>query len=322
MNLKIFAILFSIFMFQNSEAQLRCFDLFMPIQNSSLHFAKRIDELNATSNNKLFNAELSQALKPDLADKQFSEQLKLRYRAFNLNRLLKKLKTAENWDRYEFENFAKKLEKLSYLTNSEVIKNLSKSDYIIYQQARHSLLADGLEGYFFNDANLSTSLQLKIFDLIMMPFKDIYFRWTYSLFSMPKMNGAILPPDIAAEVLWKGVNNTRDLVAPYLVQTNGKHYFNVFSSAYNWALISALFLGAPTYGYLTYTDLEAKGQTQAIALFTPMLKQSQEAANQDYHVLAKEKESKYFIQEFRLLKNRDPNPQELEIIKRLSHSSK
>lgn len=319
MIIKKSAVILSILISQSSWAQLSCTDLFQFKKNTAAYFAEQIDRLNQDNHNLLFQKNLVESVNPLLKDKTLTTQVQLQYQSLKLKWLLRDLKSVEGFDKYDLENFSKKLERLAFLTSSDVTKKMSLQDKSIYQQARHSLLVDGLESYFFSNTNTPLSVRQKVFNLIMLPFQDIYFRWTYALFYMPKLNGAIMPPEIAAEVLWKGVNNTRELTKPYLIQTQGKYFFNVFSSAYNWTLVSAIFIGLPAFSYLTFSDLTEKGEKQAVQLFTPMLEHSKKSAEINYHELSKDKDEQYFYEEFKRQNNREPNQQEVLIYKKLKN---
>lgn len=302
----------------NSEAQLRCFNLFTENKvETPQYYAEVIDSLNLKYNNFLFEASLSEALRPDLDNKSFPQQTKARYQAFKLRRMLKTLKSSEFWDQYDFENFAKKLERLTFLSDLSVTKTMTLKDKTLYLQARHSLLAKGLENFLFFDSKTSPSMKRKIFNWVMVPFKDIYLRWTYALFYMPKLNGAVLPVNIATKIAWEGLDKNQDLLKPYLRNSQFKSFFNVFSTTYNYTLVAALFIGLPAYSYFTYTQIQEKGSAQVQILFKPLVQHSEELAKTNFHVLASEKSLQYFKEEFVLKFGREPNAEELAFAQKL-----
>ena len=318
MTSKTFILLLVLFISLSSEAQLRCFSIFANNEiNSPQYFAEVVDTLNSKYNNFLFTENLADRLDHPADQSNFIDQTRARLQAFKLKRMMKSLKSASSWDRYDFETFAARLERLTFLTDSSVLKNMTAKDKILYAQARHTLLARGLEDFLFVNTMTSPSMKRKIFEWVMTPFKDIYSRWTFAMFTMPKLNGAVLPSDLAAKIAWEGLDKNAELLKPYLLHSQFKSYFNVFSVTYNWSLVAALFIGFPSYAYLTYSDLQEKGTQQVQVLFSPLVQHSQEMAQTDFHHLASEKSIQYFTDEFKLQYGREPNSQELEIVKKI-----
>ncbi len=302
----------------NSEAQLRCLNIFSVAPPSSpLYYAEVIDSLNSKYNNFILDKNITDFMQPDLAAKSFTAQTKARYQAFKLRRLLKPLKNAGSWDRYDFDNFAKKLEQITFLSDLNVTKDMSRSDRILYMQARHSLLAKGLESFLFTGTDATPSMKRKVFTWVMTPFKDIYSRWPFALFYMPKLNGAVLPLDLAVKVAWEGVDKNRELLKPYLLNSQFKSVFNTFSVTYNWTLVAALFIGLPAYSYLTYSHLQEHGSEQVQMLFGPLVQHSEEMAKTDYHSIASQKSIEHFKKDFRETYGRDPNNEEMALVQKL-----
>lgn len=301
-----------------AQSPLRCFSLFSTQEiNSPQYFADAVDSLNDKYNRFIFEKNLSSFVQADVADQKLPARVKARYQAFKFRRLLKDLKTSSQWDRYDFEVFANRLEKLTFLSDPAVTKDMALNDRILYQQARHSLLAKGLENFLFDQTKTPPTVRAKIFKWVMLPFKDIYSRWTFAFMTMPKLHGAILPIEIAEKIVWEGLDANRELLTPYLKHAQFKSFFNVFSATYNWTLVAAIFVGLPTYSYWTYTQLLERGQEQVQVLFTPLLQQSKAMAQTDYHQLANEKTRENFLADFRLKMSREPNAIELELIDKL-----
>ncbi len=301
-----------------AQSPLRCFSLFSHSEeNSPQFYADIVDGLNVRNNHFIFEKNLSQFVSADLENKNLPARTKARYQAFRFRRLLSEMKTAESWDRYDFEIFAKRLEQLTFLSDASLTKKMSLNDRILYRQARHSLLAKGLENFLFDGTKASLSVRQKVFNWLMIPFKDIYSRWTFAFIMMPKLHGAILPLELAERIAWEGLDANRELLAPYLKHSQFKSFFNVFSSTYNWALVGAIFVGLPAYSYWTYTQLAERGAEQVQILFTPMLEQSKRMAETDYHQVAEEKTKTHFLEEFKLQMGRDPNQTELALINKL-----
>ena len=312
--LSIFVLIFSL----NSEAQLRCLNIFsVAPAGSPLYYAEVIDSLNSKYNHFILEKNITDFLQPDLTNKSWTAQTKARYRAFKLRRLLKPLRNAGSWDLYDFENFSKKLEQITFLSDKSVTKEMSRNDRILYLQARHSLLTKGLESFLFTGTDAPPSMKRKIFTWVMIPFKDIYSRWPFALLYMPKLNGALLPLDLAAKVAWEGLDKNRDLLQPYLLHSQFKSFFNTFSVTYNWTLVAALFIGLPAYSYLTYSNLQEHGSEQVQMLFGPLIQQSEEMAKEDYHTVASQKSITHFKEDFRLEYGRDPNDEEMAIAKKI-----
>ena len=317
MRLRLFVSFLIISFTLNSEAQLRCFSFFTSANlESPQYYAEVIDQLNSKYNNFLFEKSLADSRLPELISKSFSERTQARYQAFKLNRILKSLKSSSSWDKYDFENFAKKLERLTFLTDTSVTIGMNRQDRVLYEQARHSLLAKGLENFLFVDTKASQSLKLKVFNWVMVPFKDFYNRWTYAMVFMPKLNGALLPDDLAAQIAWQGLDRNREFVAAYLLHSEFKNFFNVFSATYNWTLVAAIFVALPAYSYLTFTEIQETGNAKVQALFDPLLQQSKEMAQVDYHQRSNELTLKFFTEEFLVTYNRLPNEIELSIFKK------
>ena len=231
----------------NSEAAgPRCFDFFSAntvtsARQSSAFYAEAIDQLNAKYDGFLFSEKASSVL-----------QNGSRYRAYRLKKVLKELyafdqhvndKAALAENHYALEKLAVKLEKLSFLNDDSVTEKMTLIEKATFRQAQHSLLAGGLAKFLFNgEPTPDPSRMKKIMQPLLSVFKDVYFRWTYAIAYMPKLNGAVIPFDVIEKVVIEGYDANHELLKPYLRTSQGKAAFNVFSSTYNWVLGAPLFL--------------------------------------------------------------------------------
>lgn len=318
---RFFVLLFFLGFVQNSEAQMsaRCFDLFATAQTGTVqYYAEFIDSLNKQSNQIIFSQALSEKINPTFDDMVFKDRVSARFQAYKLKRLLKQLKNADGIDAYDFEVLATKLERLTFLTDPTVTNSMSAVDKAVYKQAQHSILAKGLENFLFDSTiAASKSMKRKIFDLIMVPFKEIYFRWSYAYLSMPKLNGAVLPTELALKIAWSGIEANRVELAPYLKDIKFKKYFNQFSKTYNWMLVSAIFVGLPTYGYITYHNAVVKGQQHFEQMMAPVIGQVDAMSTVIYVDQTAQKRLENFTIQFRQKKHREPTAAEIELAKNL-----
>lgn len=348
LKFKIVLILIFLMIGQNSQAQLRCSELFQKtnflgqIVNIEVaekkilrklerrEFAEVIDSLNSKTNNNIFKTSIDQIINPDLTDKNLWQQVKLRKQAYSLGQKLKELRNANEWTQYEFDNFSKKLSKISYLTDSTVLKTMTEKEKVIFLQARHSALSKGLEAYFFQESTTPLTVRKKIFQWMMLPFQAIWWRWAFAPVNMPKLNGSVMTAEDATALLWEGPQNRPDLVEKYSLtfkdkpisfylnifsSAQAKHYFNSTATLYNYGILITSLAALPMYGYLTFTELKAEGVAQATTLLTPTLKMAQEMDRMDFNKLAEEKDLNNTIELFRSKKQRDPTAEEIVRIK-------
>ncbi len=300
----------------NSEAQLRCFNLFTTEEiGTSKYYATVMDALNEKYNNFLFNENFAEKLENNFENKSFTAQTKARYQTFKLRRALKTLKSVGAWDRYDFDNFSRRLEQLTFLTDLSLLKDMSRQDKILYSQARHSLISKGLEEFLFSGSKAPESVKKKAFNWFMVGLNEVS-RWSFALLYMPKLDGSLMPIDVAAKIAWEGLDNNRQLLEPYKKHSQFKSYFNIFSSTYNWAVVGAIFIALPAYGYLTFKDLQETGNQQAAALFTPLLAHAEQMAKTDYHQTALTMETEHFKEEVQLQLGREPDEREMAIFKK------
>jgi len=212
MAIKIFLFLLSFVLIQNSEAQLRCFDLFAGNES----YAQVIDQLNAKFNKNIFSTDLQSVLSPQVYDPSILEDFKIQNQKFRLKKALKQLKNADEWTRYDFEKFSKKLLKLSFLLNDSFLKDIPSEQRLLFIEARHAALARGLEDFFFHDAPATPkSIRQKVFSWLVEALRPVYWRWALVLVKVPKLDGVVMTPEDAALILWQGTENRQDLIEKY-----------------------------------------------------------------------------------------------------------
>jgi hypothetical protein len=313
----IFLFIFGFFL--NSEAQIvtRCFNLFSSQKMGSIeYFAEFIDSLNKQSNTFLFEKSVAAHIHANLTELVFTDRVSARYRAFKLRRILNELKAADKFDTYDFENLSLKLERLTYLTDPTVTDSMPSEDKIIYKQAQHSILSKGLENFLFDSNSHATrSMKSKFFEALMVPFKDIYSRWYYSFLNMPKLNGAVLPFDLAMKIAWSGIENNKALLEPYFKSAKFKNYFNKFSKSYNWMIVTAIFAGIPAYVYYTYKTAIEKGHQHFASAMVPVEENIVQVQVSVHSEIDGKKRLKNFIVNFKKKNNREPTRSEIDFIK-------
>ena len=199
--------------------------------------------------------------------------------------------------------------------DDSVVKTLSVKDRAIYLQARHSLVSQGLEKFFFDSVTYQNrSLKKKFYDAVMAPFSMVYMRWTTAWMMMPKLNGSIIPLELAQKMAWDGLEAHRKELESYSLNSQFKNSFNLFSKVYNWSIVSAVFIGLPVYSHFVYQDLVQKGNQQVQVLMAPLLEQSQKAAEADYQKMAIDKTKNHMLELFKAKYQREPNSEELKLI--------
>lgn len=323
MNFRIVLFLLGLVFIQYSEAQLRCTNLF----DVKMAGAQAIDQINDHHNKNILKKPLVEVLDLESVNRNIFQDFQARRQAVKLGRLLKKLRNAGEWDSYEYDQFAKKLTQLSFLTTRTSTKGLTATEKMFFQKAQQDALARGLENYFFAGTKAAPQVRRTVFDWFLWVIHDVRTRWISAPFYMPKLNGRVLDEVDAAKILWSGAENVPEVIAKYNMDWSapietgfhifktvpGKYYFNGFSRTYNWALVSAIFLGIPSYAYLSYTTMVQEGQAQATATLTPTLESSVIASRTDQHQQSVQRELDLYTEMVRFKKHRDPTEQEMQI---------
>lgn len=287
-------------------------------------YAVTLDQLNKDYNSFLFNKNLTEVLNPDTASSPFFERTQARYQAYKLRKILNQLfehdsysnPKANELDRYSIEKLAVKIEKLTFLADESVTTKMSIAEKIVYRQAQHSLLAQGLEQFLFsNESKPSPSVLRKVYSAVMTPFRDQYFRWVYAIGFMPKLNGFVIPLEVIERVVWNGYAKNTDLLRPYLAKTQTKYFFNVFSSTYNWVLAGIVLTAVGNFAHSGYYDVYLGGQAKAQEILAPTLANSEKMAATDWGAFKNERRLKNRVAEFKIMFQREPSNQELELLK-------
>lgn len=322
----------AIFFLMNSEAQgPRCFDLFAQnnlttAKDSALFYAEALDHLNTKYNKFLFKESLLDTLNAAEVDANFNLRIQARYRAYKLRKILQNLHKHDQFvnatdeiksHNYAIEKIAFKLEKLTFLTDETATTTMSLSEKVIYHQAQHSLLAQGLARFLFHDEKVLKPSQMRlILSAIMTPFKEVYLRWSYALAYMPKLHGAIIPYDVIEKVAVNGYEKNKGLLKPYIDSATGKYAFNTFSTAYNWLIAGSMAFAVGQLGSNMH-DIYSKGQLTALELLNPSFENSKKIADKDYVAYRKQKNFEYMLIDFKNQFKREPVAEELTIIKEL-----
>ncbi len=313
--------------------KLRCFDLFAeqsaPTQETSAaYYAEALDYLNSKYNNILFKNSVLELAQPDLKNLSLIENLNTRYKARKLRKTLIELHALDqslNADAkakiYNLEKLAVQIEKLSFLMNDSLIKNMSVADRIIYKQVQHSVLTKGLSDFLFTrGVQLSTTNKARIKDIILAPFKKVYLRWIVSPIMMPHMDGAVIPYEVVEKVVWDGLENSKEILAPYLKTTRGKYAFNIFSSTYNHLFTGFIVISSVTWIHTTTVEMyEAynRGVANAEAMLKPALENSKTLAHKDLSAEYKNDTLQISIELFKERRQREPTAKEIEMLKQL-----
>ena len=302
----------------SSQAEtLRCFDFFATHEKGTIQYnAEFLDSLNQQNNQMLFSQSVLSSLQVDKnSAKNYFDLTQKRWTAFKLRRAVKQLNESGDWDRYDFDHFSKKLERFAFLMDESVPAKLSSKDRVLFLQAQHSLLSQGLEKFFFDTATYQNrSMRKKFFDAVMTPFNMVYMRWTTAWMIMPKLNGSVVPLELAQKIAWDGLDAHREELSKYRLNAEFKKTFNVFSVVYNWSVVTAVFVGLPVYAHFVYQDLVQKGNAQVQQIMAPLMEQSQKAAETDYQKVASEKMKANMLELFRMKYQREPNADELKLI--------
>lgn len=254
---------------------LQCFNLFQSVERGSIEFlADKIDQINELKGQGLiFSESLNQKLQSRDYYQPLFKKIVSRYYRFKIKKILNKINEMDQnieptakIDNYELDILADRLLKLSFLNDPEVFKDVSILDRNIIFNARKSVLSQGLVNYLFRDTRQSFKKETKIriiFEVIMKPFKDEYFRWSYAMFVAPKLRGSVIPSALAEKILIDGLDAHRNEVTPYLMTVHGKFAFNKLSSFYNWFIVLSLVSIIPV-GLYYYKEARETGVKKAV----------------------------------------------------------
>ncbi len=312
-------LIFALTVSMSQASGLRCFDLFAQNQATTAKksvdfYAEAIDSLNEKYGGFLYQENLTETLNGSAS----------RFQRFRLRKVLKSFYEFDQFvndkakltdDHYALEKLTVKLEKLRFLMDSSVTRDMSFNEKIIYQQARHSLLSQGLANFLFSGEQKPTPSQFKkIMSPIMTAFKDVYFRWTYAMAYMPKLNGAVIPFAVIEKVVLEGYDSNKDLLAPYIRTAQGKAAFNVFSSTYNWVLAGVMAVSITTLAHTTYQDVYLPGVAKAEQMLGQILRDSESAADTDYAKVRMERTLQNTLDDFKMKYGRDANVYEIQLL--------
>lgn len=277
----------------------------------SLYFAPSavdiLTEINQAYENKIFKNSIDENI-------QSSFWLVRSYKLFKLKRLLKNLeKEGASFDKFELNKFVYKLDLLVFSNAAE--SKLSKYESQVLSEARRSLLQQGIIKFFELDKP-KTGLK-KYLSYLTPAVSWQYWRWSMALMGMPKLVGTSFPAELAHKVLIEGLDSHRDEVEKYLPQIRGREYFNLFSRAYNKAIILSLFTIVP-YMLHDYSQMQIEiGNERAVQIWRPLVQSTQEMAKVN-QVTEKEMGAlEHYISLFNAKNGRDPDANELQLARLL-----
>jgi hypothetical protein len=295
----------------NSEAALRC---------SSAHFFKdtnsyrawQSDELNRVSNGGLYgDKSLYEMLTRDNSDRPLSERVQFGFQKWKLKRNLKPLKDLNKMDRYELENFSAKFRKLKFVFDPSANKNMTTDDQDLVRAIQHSIVTLG-----FEQNQNSQAVKSRLYKFVSTVFHEKYWRWTWIV--VPKLNGVVIPFDLAMKAARDGIDAHREELAPYLTKVRGKAMFNELSRVCNLTLAALVFIGLPYYGYYKWTETYEKATAQAVEMQKPLYESSLKISQPNYFKDQADKmDDEYYKEEFvkgyKELYGHEPSQREIEI---------
>ena len=288
-----------LFTINTVASPLQCSNLFQSPERGSIEFlANQIDQINESKGQGLiFSESLNQKLQSRDYNQPLFKKVISRYYRFKIKRILDKINdmdqnidTAANIDRYELDIMVDKLLRLSFLNDPNVFKESSIADRNIIFNARKAILSQGLVNYLFKDSRQSFKKETKvkiIFELILKPFKDEYFRWSYAFLIAPKLKGSVLPSALAEKILIDGIDAHRAELQPYLTTVHGKFIFNKLSSFYNWVIVISLVSIVPVSMYY-YNQARDAGIKKAVSQLTNVELSTRKAAETPAEVIKAE----------------------------------
>jgi hypothetical protein len=319
--------------FGSEGSQLRCFNLFATQtaekrKTSAPYYAEVLDAINAKHNQFLFNERVLDLTNPDLKNLTLVENIKSRYYARKLKKVLINLYYMDQFSNpkakakiYNLEQIATQIEKLTFIMDDSQLKNISVNDRIAFKQVQHSLLTHGLADFLFTkNIQVSSVEKNKIKEKILAPFKKVYLRWLMSPIMMPRLDGAVIPYDVIENVIWNGYENSKKQLEPYLKTSQGKYAFNVFSSSYNWIFTGVIILSTTVWVHTTTIETMAaydRGIANAEAMLLPVLNNAKNLAEKDMSAEFRSDTLKISIEMFQKKFQREPTAEEIEMIKEL-----
>ncbi len=281
------------------------------------YFAERVDAINETGNKKILKTELMSVVSKDNSELPFFQKWRARSYAKKVSKFLTLMKDAKGWDDYDRGVFAYKLEKLAFLADPTVLKEMSVHERLIYRQAQHTALMEGLKNSLFDGKPVPPSVLKKVWRVISFPLHPMMSRWYFAMVSMPKLRGAAMPPELAMNVLWNGVAANREALKPYMANVYFKSYFNVFSSVYRGVVVAALVGGGSYVGYAFYN-----GDQIAMDMLSPLKQDAAKMSEMNFSEWAGNRDLEYMIDEFKANMGRPPTDDEIAQLKIFLQSQK
>jgi hypothetical protein len=304
-----------------SSAQLLCHQSqVLALPNTDLNIALKLDALNQIFDNQLFNQQLTPLFRQDLSALSRKDRFETKRKIAKLKAAFKELRGST--DRDDLLVFSHKLDQLAFLKDHQALQMISKlaprEVEIMYSQARRSVLTHGLEKFFLENSPPHSRpiprFALKVWNEM---WKTKYWRWTMVWMSIPQLRNAILPPDLALNVLLHGTEAYKAELAPYRVNAYFKSYFNILSSAAHKSLIMVGISLGPALGY-AYYEMQQIGASQMAIQMQANEDASKKLADTDFASLATNREAQLLADEIRHEKHREPTPAEWTIIRTIA----
>lgn len=316
-----------------NNMKLRCSDLFfentfVKAKKSGPFYAEALDSLNQKYNHFIFTDNIAEISKPNLQNLSLIDNISARLKARKLNKVLKELHDFDQFlnpraldSVYRLEKLAAQLEKLTFIIDHSQLQNMNRTDKIAFKQVQHSLLTKGLSEFLFiNNPKITEPQKQSLRSIIMAPFQRVYMRWILSPIIMPHLDGAVIPYEVMEKVVWDGYDKSKHLLAPYLKTTNGKYAFNVFSSTYNFLIVSYIVISSVNWTYNVTTETYAaynRGVANAEAMLRPSLENAKHLATKNMSEDYRSDALQISIELFKERIQREPTAEEIASIKQL-----
>jgi len=308
-------------------SSLQCSNLFSQFNRGSVEsLAYHIDLLNESkANGQIFSQSLSGILyqqsyyKPSF--KKVAKtyyQRKLKSILNELNKMDQNTDSTATIDQYELDILIDRLLRLSFINDPSINNQLSTYDKNIIFNAKKSILSYGLLNYFFKDIRKMYKKETKIkiiFELILKPFRDEYFRWTYAMLIAPKLRGSVIPAALAEKILLDGLEAHRDELKPYLTTIHGKHIFNKLSSFYNWFIVFSIASIIPA-GMYYYNQIKQDGINKAVKQLHEVELSTRKTAEITPEQIAAQFHLANMVNNLQIKYNRKLTSEEIEVIKK------
>jgi hypothetical protein len=299
------------------SAQLMCRQSqILSLPNTDANIALKLDALNQSFDHKLFSEEMAPLFSQSLGTLARKERAETKRKIAKLKAVFKELRNSS--DRDDLLVFAHKIDQLAFLKDPAALQMISKlapgQAEIMYSQARRSLMTHGLENFFLErSAPHEKPIPRFVLKVWKEMWKTKYWRWSMVWISIPELRNAILPPDLALNVLMHGTEAYKAELAPYQANAYFKSYFNILSAAAHKSLIVVGLSLGPALGY-AYYEMQQIGASQMAVQMQANEDASKKLAESDFAALALNREAQLLAEEIRQTKHREPTRVEWQMI--------